>query len=140
MPMTCEAAGPSPVRDSPLVLREMEPKDQPLMVSTLPHVPAPLHCECPLPAASQACNPSNPSVISPVYSPTFPPWKLAACSSPPPPHSRLKPPDTLSTLIPMLLAPGRVGSGLPSPLPGPNPGRLWGTQSLCQLDTGELSW
>lgn len=73
-----EAAGPSPARDSPVVLKEMEPKDQPLMVSALPHVPAPPHCECPLPATSQACNPSNPSVISPVYSPTFPPWKLAA--------------------------------------------------------------
>ncbi|KAL4669534.1 hypothetical protein H8959_008088 [Pygathrix nigripes] len=42
-PKGTQAAGPSPAQDSPLVLREMDPKDQPLMVSALPHVPAPPH-------------------------------------------------------------------------------------------------
>lgn len=46
MPSGPTAAGPSPARGSP-ASREMEPKDQPLVVSTLPCVPDGPAAACP---------------------------------------------------------------------------------------------
>lgn len=148
---SCPAAGPSPAGGSP-ALREMEPKDQQLMVSALlaspdsrrvVHLhPQPRGCLCPAPdplppaqlgtAEVSVISPPNPAVLS---LPSLGPHNsLLPNLLTPSPQAPPFTPCPLN-LIPWGArpAPGPPEAGGGHPLPWPNPGPVRPDQTLCWL-------